>query len=781
MDDLARQAAGNLSTFSGAHTFTAARAAKTAAFLAAATPVHMRLALLLDVSTTIQWLVVYRQQVVVVTRPFVASDDLGQPIFLASLGDDLAHATPVSLLDEITLGGVVVLVTQDDHIALGLPGCVAIPGMLDPPPLADGSPSAEQAGIDRLHFDASGGTGDAPVFGVLPTVFPLALGETPVLQALSTPFPTTGNHSSAARVWYKAMQHLAAHNGGFSLHDHPGLFAASDLPATSFPTSILVASSGVAVTTVDAMSPHFGHVQTVHREAGHGALLSHTAGLPAPASGAPGAPGPLQPGPDFATVITAAITPLVNTIAAGNQANMASTTQSERESQQDQKAVEARYKITFAHVVKVTDPVDGSVTETVEFPTLSPAFLAVLSPTKVTKAEESYQESMANHMRSKARSTSYFDGMTNWDAKSFGIPGISCIRRFRWAVEPPILDPDEVKDKLGFVHFAASDPGSVVYKTRQEEGRLLTRQHLVDEDKSKLKRKITDLHHHGLIATGHDLQTAIANIWTFCSWAFTDFVTDPPAIWIALEELVFLLNTREGRVWTGQHKGLPHVFLHLFISAQHMLGPFIALGNTLEYRQAVLAGDPVAVAAYTAASKFALLQVHKVNNIIHQGDLGAFREAPSIMGIFHQNTPESSPAKRSPPSAVSDDSTAVSDLSSPVPRKGKKPADSRSPASQPNDSSHDLVARKAEGVMKHSAHGKPPVPVSLFSHPKSGKMTYLCGNASTVGYACPRTKDECNFIHVHKPYDLKRAVDRDTLKAFITSHVDLSFARPGTS
>jgi hypothetical protein len=114
---------------------------------------------------------------------------------------------------------------------------------------------------------------------VLPTVFPLALGETPVLQALSTPFPTTGNHSSAARVWYKAMQHLAAHNGGFSLHDHPGLFAASDLPATLFPTSILVASSGVAVTTVDAMSPHFGHVQTVHREAGHGALLSHTAGL----------------------------------------------------------------------------------------------------------------------------------------------------------------------------------------------------------------------------------------------------------------------------------------------------------------------------------------------------------------------------------------------------------------------------------------------------------------------------------------------------------------------
>lgn len=55
-----------------------------------------------------------------------------------------------------------------------------------------------------------------------------------------------------------------------------------------------------------------------------------------------------------------------------------------------------------------------------------------------------------------------------------------------------------------------------------------------------------------------------------------------------------------------------------------MMGPFIALGNCLAYREAVISGTPVSAAAYTEASAFAMQQVTKVNNIIHQGDLGFF-------------------------------------------------------------------------------------------------------------------------------------------------------------
>jgi hypothetical protein len=50
----------------------------------------MKPAILMDVSTTIQWMLVSHQQVVVVTRPVDANNAAGGPIFLVSLGDTLA-------------------------------------------------------------------------------------------------------------------------------------------------------------------------------------------------------------------------------------------------------------------------------------------------------------------------------------------------------------------------------------------------------------------------------------------------------------------------------------------------------------------------------------------------------------------------------------------------------------------------------------------------------------------------------------------------------------------
>jgi hypothetical protein len=100
-------------------------------------------------------MLVSHQQVMVVTCPVVATN-AAVPIFLASLCDTLAQAILVSFLDSATFGSVVVLVTQDDHTALSLSGCAAVSVQLDPPPNADGTFSAEQAGINQLHFDTLG-------------------------------------------------------------------------------------------------------------------------------------------------------------------------------------------------------------------------------------------------------------------------------------------------------------------------------------------------------------------------------------------------------------------------------------------------------------------------------------------------------------------------------------------------------------------------------------------------------------------------------------------------
>jgi hypothetical protein len=141
------------------------------------------------------------------------------------------------------------------------------------------------------------------------------------------------------------------------------------------------------------------------------------------------------------------------------------------------------------------------------------------------------------------------------------------------------------------------------------------------------------------------------------------------------------------------------------------------------------------------------------------------------MRIFYpegDNDPHSTPKRGSPPASrlpnVSPDSSASD------PRKSGK-----SSGSTPGVTDDE---RKKQGVMKFSGTGKPPVPKDLFPHPRTSKMTYLCGNASTVGYLCQRGPNACNFVHIQKSQDLTPP-NRQLLKTFIENHADLTFARNG--
>jgi hypothetical protein len=460
--EFARHAAGNFTTFSGAYSLTSARLQRTAAFLAAGTPLMLKSAILGDPSLTIQWMALANGRTVVLTRPVVATDATSMPIYLASLGDDLAQATPVALATSIATDMVVTLVRHADAVALGLPGCAAVPGQLDPPPSGDGV--VDQAGIDRLHFDASGGDSDAPVFAVLPSVYPLALGEVPFLQSITDPLDNPVTLSCGARVWFDGLRYLATFNAGRSLHSHPLLFNAVDLPAELFPTSNLGDNAQVTITTVSALSAHYGHVTVLHRETGNGAFLAHASLLPAPALVTPrpvptlGTSGPgVSNFEDFTSAISTAITTTLGS------ATPSATTHIERELKQDQDDVMARYQITWGHVATALDPTDGSASEQVVLPELTAQFKAVLTPSKASKAEAAFHESFDNHLRSKRRSVLFLDGMASWDGRVWGLPGVQSLRKFRWAKDPPIIDHEEVKELLGIYHFAPTDPGSASY------------------------------------------------------------------------------------------------------------------------------------------------------------------------------------------------------------------------------------------------------------------------------------------------------------------------------
>jgi hypothetical protein len=443
--EFARHAAGNLTTFSGAYSLTSARLQHTAAFLAAGTPLMLKGAILGDPSLTIQWMAVANGRTVVLTRPVVATDTTNTPIYLASLSDDLAQATPVALATSIATAMVVTLVRHADAVTLGLPGCAAVPGQLDPPPSGDGV--VDQAGIDRLHFDASGGDSDAPVFAVLPLVYPLALGEVPFLQSITGPLDSPAALSCGARVWFDGLRYLATFNAGRSLHSHPLLFNAANLSAEHFPTSTLGDNAQVTITTVSALSAHYGHVTVLHRKTGNGAFLAHASLLPAPAL--------VTPRPVSASVIlglgisnledfTSAISTAITTTL--GSATPPFTTHVERELKQDQKDVMACYQITWGRVVTVLDPTDGSASEQIVLPEWTTQFKAVLTPTsKASNAEAAFHESFDNNLCSKRRSVLFLDGMASWDGRVWGIPGIQSLREFRWAKDPLLLIKKRLK------------------------------------------------------------------------------------------------------------------------------------------------------------------------------------------------------------------------------------------------------------------------------------------------------------------------------------------------
>jgi hypothetical protein len=243
-----------------------------------------------------------------------------------------------------------------------------------------------------------------------------------------------------------------------------------------------------------------------------------------------------------------------------------------------------------------------------------------------------------------------------------------------------------------------------------------------------------------------------------------------------MAELIFLLNSPAGRVWTGLHKSLPHVFLHLTIALQHMLSPFVALGHCLEYRQAVLAGQPLAVSAYKEASRFAMLQVQKINNIIHNGDLGDYRDPPSVMHLFYPESSDSTARRGSQMSGDRDRSSAAGKGDTLTPPRGDHRV-----GGLPDRRAVDPLQfekRRLQGVMKHSKRGKVPVPVNLFPHTITKKMSYLCANASTLGLACLRDAKTCNFVHVLKLSDLPTE-HRTVLQNFIENHADLTLAKSG--
>lgn len=240
----------------------------------------------------------------------------------------------------------------------------------------------------------------------------------------------------------------------------------------------------------------------------------------------------------------------------------------------------------------------------------------------------------------------------------------------------------------------------------------------------------------------------------------------------------------------SRHATTTHVFVHILNSLQHILGPYIALGNCLQYRQALAAGQPISPTALETALRQAEHETSRLTHVIRSGDLGDYRDVPPntliLMPKYHIPTEtiahhlttdsKKTVATSNSPSAATQNNT---NSSRPNPSATHTSATNTRSArgNRPHQDNAALEAAKTKGLIEFTGTGKRPAAAGiLVKHRQTQQLTSICANFVTKGYACRFGRD-CNLFHVHNKNDLP-ADKRTAFSQFVENHPQLKWATP---
>ena len=118
----------------------------------------------------------------------------------------------------------------------------------------------------------------------------------------------------------------------------------------------------------------------------------------------------------------------------------------------------------------------------------------------------------------------------------------------------------------------------------------LVRQEQVEEDKSRLHAKTTDLYHMGKMGSLADINELLGNFFGLINAIVTFDSATPPAIWLEVLAFEKILRTQEGRQWFDLHRNLREVPFNVVQDIQSTLAGFAAEARKTGYRSAITSG-----------------------------------------------------------------------------------------------------------------------------------------------------------------------------------------------
>lgn len=225
----------------------------------------------------------------------------------------------------------------------------------------------------------------------------------------------------------------------------------------------------------------------------------------------------------------------------------------------------------------------------------------------------------------------------------FDQPLTAALRAGQWEHKHTVLNPTGITSNFGLYHLAPPRTNSAVYRNRQEGETLLVQQEQVEEDKSRVGAKITDLYFNGRMGNLAELNEMIGNFFALMNVIIEFDARRPPILWQEIVKFDKILRTEEGRSWCDIHRYAKEILFNVVQEIQSTIAGFVNEARKQGYKKLVSTGTGISSMIFSDA----LLQSnHILNNftstVLSMG-AGTYKESTLLFKVFN---PEPEKRKR---------------------------------------------------------------------------------------------------------------------------------------
>ncbi|KAI2496454.1 hypothetical protein MHU86_18038 [Fragilaria crotonensis] len=797
--ELALQAAAsaNLSSFAAAGEPNPVHAEKIVSTFAKTCTPLTRLAILCDTNVTKQLVFIQPNfKMATLSCPFLTVGRNNEDVFAGSLGDSMDLLCPVTIRMKDVRGDVIsICESRPDVNKYNLATSETDPleeEGLPPPEGQDPIPP----GPDRIMINLNVATKE-PCFVAIPKVYPVTSGAAIQtehdMSVITTPALENYSCDSMEAVWYESMRYGIRHMDNYSIQATNTLFDYAGVEKREFiHENRNLASRFTTIVTFLTPDEPLYHVvaQTVRAEKDKVTMAYGTKILnlmpPNRVGNTPAhniAGNPI----DLTTQDPTGISTLLEGLAkAISESSSKTLTGTEREKASEAEDAKRFYSILFASIKDTIDE-DGIPTKSFVKAKIHPLFIPVLTANKNSKATKAMQEAVESMAAELSTHDDRYASASNLFPRMFDQPLTAALRTGQWEYQHTVLNPEGIKTNVGIHHFAPPRTWSASYKTRQEGETKLTQQEQVEEDRSRIGAKATDLYHMGCMGTLPDINEMIGNFYAIMC-VIIEFERDrPPLIWTEVAKFAQILRTNEGRQWAALHRNMREVLSNVGQDIQSTIAGFVSEARKTNYKTAMKNGNEISPCIFDMAQHQGTELRRNFQGTILTMTAGTYKEASIIYKLFQpeQQNKENSRKREANTEFSAQNSTPPGNRNRPFqqsagggggnrntpPNSQQQHTNHVTPNNSPTASGGQALPGKTVFVHSNPAPSKLPHPGAIFPHPnRPNQFTVLCCRSAYDGRTCPLAN--CAYYHFPSQLNQVNRDLKDKLKTWVIDNQD---------